>query len=84
MARFRAAVRKSLLLKEALEEVASNGVIQSLWSSDQRRSAKRLHARSWSCKQLRRRTAPPTRYFASSLSFIVISLATRLHGENSS
>ena len=56
----------------------------SLWSSDQRRSAKRLHARNWSCKQLRRRTAPPTRYFASSLGFIVISLATGLHRENSS
>ena len=28
MARFRVAVRKSLLLKEALREVASNGVIQ--------------------------------------------------------
>lgn len=124
MARFRAAVRKSLLLKEALGEVASNGVIQgnyppvigqfrsrccifgtarrccwtregvrsmytslrllSLWSSDQRRSAKRLHVGNWSWKQLRCRTAPPMRYFASSLRFIVISLAIRLHRENSS
>jgi hypothetical protein len=89
MARFRAAVRKSLLLKKALGEVASESMytslrLLSLWSSDQGRSAKRLHAKNWSWQQLRRRTAPPMRYFASSLSFIVISLATRLHRENSS
>jgi hypothetical protein len=83
MARFRAAVRKSLLIKEALREVAALRLL-SLWSSDQPRSAKRLHAGNWSWKQLRRRTTPPMRYVASSLSFIVISLATRLHRENSS
>ena len=89
MARFRAAVRKSLLLKKALGEVASESMytwlrLLSLWSSDQRRSAKRLHAGNWSWKQSRCRTAPPMRYFASSLSFIVISLATELHRENTS
>jgi hypothetical protein len=56
----------------------------SLWSSDQRRSAKRLHAEIGVANSYGAGPPPPMRYFASSLGFRVISLATRLHRENSS